>query len=110
MSYNKDQIHPIVPEPEYDNPKEVYAFFGLAAYSVQLLEQGILNLLVGLHISGLEVPTWADVQKLYDEGDLKTLGRLIKAVRELISFDPSIEGQLAEALRRNWGQTRMALT
>ena len=33
-----------VPEPDGDDTKEVYAFFGLAAYSGQVLERGLLNL------------------------------------------------------------------
>ena len=67
MSYDQ-QSQSLVPEPEYDDPKEVYAFFGLAAYWIQLLEQGILNLWVGLRISGLKVPTWEDVRNFYDGG------------------------------------------
>lgn len=29
---------PDVPTPDFDDPKEVYAFFGLAAYAANLLE------------------------------------------------------------------------
>ncbi|NOX67066.1 MAG: hypothetical protein GXO85_15040 [Chlorobi bacterium] len=100
MSFDKDQIRPVVPEPEYDDPKEIYAFFGLAAYSVQLLEQGILNLLVGVRISAIEGPTWGNVRDLYNEGDRKTLGQLFKALQKLVKFDTSIEEHLADALQK----------
>ncbi len=103
MTIDKDQILPIVPEPEYDDPKELYAFFGLAVYSAQLLEQGIINLMVGLHISGMEAPTWADVCSLYEQGDRKTLGQILKAARKIVPFDPTIELQLERALgKRNF--------
>ena len=100
MGPAKDQIRLVVPEPEYGDPKEIYAFFGLAAYSVQLLEQGILNLLVGVRISGIKTPTWANVRNLYDEGDRKTLGQLLRAVQKLVPFDTSIEEHLKDALKK----------
>ena len=36
-----------IPEPESHEPKEVYAFFGLTAYTSQVLEKSVLNLIVG---------------------------------------------------------------
>ena len=91
---------PEIPEPDYNDPKEVYAFFGLAAYCAQLLEQGILNLLVGLRILGKKTPTWADVRRLYDEADRNTLGQLLGTVRELTPFDPQLEAELGTALKK----------
>lgn len=33
-----------IPEPNYENPSEVFAFAGLALYSANLLETSIINL------------------------------------------------------------------
>ena len=100
MAKPTSRKRPEIPEPDYDDPKEVYAFFGLAAYCCQLLEQGIVNLLVGLRILGKKTPTWGDVRTLYDEVDRKTLGQLLRGVRELAPFDPQLEGELANALKK----------
>lgn len=94
MGKHSDRTRPGIPEPDYDDPKEVYAFFGLAANCVQLVEQGIVNLLVGLRILGKSGPTWGDVRILYEEADRNTLGQLLKAVRELAPFDPKLEDRL----------------
>ncbi len=37
-----------IPEPNYDDPKELYAFFGLAYYNAALLEHDVLNLAVAM--------------------------------------------------------------
>ena len=98
-----DRARPETPEPDYDDPKEVYAFFGLAAYGAQLLEQGIVNLLVGLRIQGKTTPTWGDVRNLYEKADRHTLGHLLKAVGELAPIDPALEDRLLQALtKRNY--------
>jgi hypothetical protein len=97
---NSTPTRPAIPEPDYDDPKELYAFFGLAAYCIQLLEQGLLNLLVGLQLSGNQTPVWADAGMLYDEGDRKTLGQLLKAVHEIVPFEATLDGHVQEALRK----------
>jgi hypothetical protein len=94
------RARPQIPEPDYDDPREIYAWYGLAAYSAQLLEQGLTNLFVGLRILGKQVPTWGDVRSLYEDADRKSLGQLLRAVRELVPFDPALEGQLDEALKK----------
>jgi hypothetical protein len=40
MDHELPRIH----EPEYDDPKEPYAFFGLAAYYAQCFEQILIHL------------------------------------------------------------------
>jgi hypothetical protein len=94
------RARPRIPEPVDDDPKEIYAFFGLAAYSAQLLEQGLLNLLVGVRILGKQVPTWGDVRGLYEEADQKSLGQLLKTVGEATPFDPALVVRLDEALKK----------
>ncbi len=103
MARHADRARPETPEPDYDDPKEVYAFFGLAAYCAQLLEQGIVNLLVGLRIQGKTTPTCGDVRNLYEKADGHTLGHLLRAVGELAPIDPALEDRLRQALtKRNY--------
>jgi hypothetical protein len=100
MVKHPDRARPEILEPDYEDPKEVYAFFGLAAYWAQLLEQGIANLLVGLRIQGKKVPTWVDVRNLYEKADRNTLGHLLRAVGELAPLDPALEDRLHQALKK----------
>lgn len=102
VEYTK-RIRPEIPEPDYDDPKELYAFFGLAAYCAQLVEQGLTNLLVGLAIVKKHKPTWGGVSFLYDGADKKTLGRLLRDIGKLIPFKEGLEEELQEVLeKRNY--------
>lgn len=44
--------HRNIPEPVYDDPKELYAYSGLAFYNAQVLNQGVVNS-VSRFLSGL---------------------------------------------------------
>ena len=70
-----------VPEPEDYSQKEVYAFFGLAAYSAQVLEKGFVNLVVTFKTVGLPI-TRADFDMIFEAHDSRTLGQLLRAARE----------------------------
>lgn len=87
-----------VPEPEDHGPKEVYAFFGLAAYCAQVLERGIVSLAVGLHLAGVERITEELIDELYNSLESRTLGQVLKAVKALNALPESLEGQLSAAL------------
>jgi hypothetical protein len=89
-----------VPEPNYDDPKEVYAFYGLAAYAAQVLERGLVNLLVGLSIAGERGITVEVIDGLFERFNSHTLGHLFKALKSRISVPVGLEGQLSEALMR----------
>lgn len=56
--------HLEVPVPDYDDPKEVYAFFGLTFYWAQVLEQGLVNLAVALQAKGIPGVTFKDGNEL----------------------------------------------
>jgi len=91
-----------IPEPDYNDPKEVYAFFGLAACCCQHIEQGLVNLIVGLRILDVNSPTWMDVRKLYTEADRKALEQILVQVRKKLSFEPSpIDGIYEALVKRN---------
>jgi hypothetical protein len=92
-----------VPEPDYDDPKELYAFFGLVFYEAQVLEQGVVNLAVALSAKGLGRVTVGDVGRLYEDFGDKTFGKVIHAARTLTTFPPSLEADLKQALHyRNY--------
>ena len=92
----------LVPNPDYDDPKEVYAFFGLAFYRAQVLEQGIVNLAVALHAKGVGSLTMGDVLDLYHGIEGKTFGSVLNAARKLTSIPAVIDADLEQArLHRN---------
>lgn len=92
-----------IPEPDYDNPKEVYAFFGLAYYSAAVLEHGVLNLAVALHAKEIPGVTVADVNRLYDSFDKDTFGRILRVAKTRFDFTDELEQDLKTALdQRNY--------
>lgn len=93
-------IHKVgdVPEPKYDDRKELYAFFGMAYYHAVSLEHGVLNLAVAMHARKDEGVTVGDVLKLYESFDKHTFGRIINRAKELFCFPDEIEADLARAL------------
>jgi hypothetical protein len=92
-----------IPEPEGSDAKEVFAFFGLCSYYAQILEQGLVNLAVGLRIRSLTYLTTRDIDELFHEARRKTLGKLISDVRPHINVSTELENALAVALHdRNY--------
>jgi len=91
-----------VPEPDGADDKEVYAFYGLAAYAGQVLEKGLVNLVAALHTDGLSI-TRAQFDTLFDKFDSSTFGQLVNAARARIEIPTETEALLSEVLtRRNW--------
>lgn len=87
-----------VPEREGSDPKEVFAFFGLAAYHGQVLEQELIIFAVMLHLSGRTRVTRTDVEALFETFEARTLGRLLREARSLTTIPPDLEGKLTDAL------------
>ena len=87
-----------IPVPDYDDPKELYAFFGLTFYNAQVLEQGVVNLAVALNAKGTSNVTAGDVLGLYDELDRDTFGKVLREARSLTTFPDGLEGDLQKAL------------
>ena len=88
---------PDIPEPDYDDPKEVYAFFGLAAYASQVLERGVIFLALELHLNDADAFTEDTFDSLLTGLEAKTLGQLIRAIRKMGFPSTELEEQLAEA-------------
>lgn len=92
-----------IPEPDFDDPKEVYAFFGLAMYKANLLEASLINLAVVLNLDKVKVITQDIFKATFGEMEAKTLGQLLKATRKLVSLPAELEPVLDEALtKRNF--------
>ena len=89
----------LIPDPDYDDPKELYAFFGLTFYKAQVLEQGIVNLAVALQAKGICPLTVGDVLQIYERYDKKTLGSVLKAARSLTAIPESMDSDLKKALQ-----------
>jgi hypothetical protein len=94
---------PQIPAPDYDDPKEIYAFFGLTYYTAAVLEHGILNLAVALLAKNAPGVTVGDVDRLYESLDKQTLGQVINAAKAKFVFPKDLEADLADALtQRNY--------
>lgn len=90
--------------------KEVYAYFGLAMYRAQCVEQSIVQLLIFFDFFIKNVPTFS-TRDTWEEGfdrfdkelSVKTMGQLIKLIRKLDVLDKDIEDILSTVLKkRNW--------
>lgn len=97
-------------DPESEQIREVYAYYGLAMYWAQCLEQSIFqHLLLFDHfpkaVAEYTTPeNWAADFDRYEERELgQTMGKLIRRLQEVGRPTDGIEGTLAEALKsRNW--------
>lgn len=88
------------PAPDNYGDKEVYAFFGLAAYSAQVLEKGLVNMVVTFKTFGLRI-TLAEFDAIFSAHDSRTLGQLLQAARNLQIPIPVETDQLfSQALKK----------
>ena len=93
-----------------ETSKEVYARFGLAVYYGQVLEHGLVNAMVILRLIphrqavAHDHEQWsAAVDEFMDHHFQTTLGRMIKAFREVSDVPPDLEDLLSRVLeKRNW--------
>lgn len=89
-----------VPSPDYDDPKELYAFFGLTFYAAQVLEQGVVNLAVALKAAGDPKVTSQLILDLYDDVGTKTFGRVLQIARDHMTIPVTIDTDLSVALKK----------
>lgn len=89
-----------IPTPDFEDPKEVYAFFGLTYYKAAVLEHGVLNLAVALLATNTPGVTVGDVDKLYESFDKHTFGQIVRAAKAKFSFPEALEADVAKALRQ----------
>lgn len=92
-----------IPDPDFEDPKEVYAFFGLAMYNANLVEASLINLAVVLHLDRVNVITKEVFEAAFGKMESKTLGQLLKATRALAPVPEEVEPVLNETLaNRNY--------
>ena len=87
-----------VPPIEGCCEKEVFAFFGLVAYSAQVLEHAALNLALVLRLPAVDQMTKQDFDKLYQSLTRKTFGGLISSAREVVEITEQQEEALKGAV------------
>jgi uncharacterized protein YPO0396 len=103
MSLFPNQEKPGIPERENSEAKEVFSFFGLCMYNLQIFEQGFVNLAVGLQIKGLTELTEKDFDNLFNKMSMKTLGQLISEVRNYVNIPTKLEKDMNNVLeKRNY--------
>jgi hypothetical protein len=88
-----------VPVAEGTDVKEVYAFYGLAAYAAQVLEKGLVNLAVALSTDGVSI-TRTHFDTLFDRFDPKAFDQLIHVANARVAISADAQQLLGEALAR----------
>lgn len=87
-----------------ETSKEVYAYAGLALYWSQCFEASMSNFLVLFaRLSGQAV-TVEELEALESDAEKKTMGQLMRKIKELVTLEGDAEPVLTEAL-----QTRNAI-
>ena len=87
--------------------KEVYAYFGLAMYRAQCVEQSIIQLLIFFDFFKENAPKFSTREEWevdFDRFDKalskKTMGHLLGSIKELGIIDANIEQSLSLALKK----------
>jgi hypothetical protein len=89
-----------IPSPDYDDPKELYAFFGLTFHAAQVLEQGVVNLAVALKAAGDPKVTSQLILDLYDDVGTKTFGCVLQIARVHMTIPATLDADLSVALKK----------
>ncbi|MGM0563829.1 MAG: hypothetical protein ACQES2_05810 [Pseudomonadota bacterium] len=86
--------------PEFENccDKEPFAFFGLAAYYAQVLEEAALNLAVALRLPEVNFISQELFESLYESLGRRTFGQLLKAAKSNLELSDDDANFLEEAL------------
>ena len=86
--------------PDYDDPKEPYAFFGLAAYWAQCFEQSMILLIASTNAL-LHNPIEAkNFDEVFSSLDKKTLGTLIRQLSGIAKIESGMEFQINSVLQK----------
>jgi hypothetical protein len=88
--------------PEYDDPKEPYAFFGLAAFWAQCFEQSLILLITASKILHRTKTKEKTVDEIFVNLDKKTLGNLIRELSEFVNFEVDRGSLTALLSKRNY--------
>lgn len=86
--------------PQIDSccDKEVYAFFGLAAYLAQVLERAAINLVLIIQLPEVNLVTSELYDSIYEILEKKTFGQLLRACEKEINITEDAKQIVFEAL------------
>jgi hypothetical protein len=87
-----------IPTPDLDDPKEIYAFAGLALYQANLVEASLINLGAVLCLDGVKVITQELFVEIFQNLEAKTLGQILKATRSLTTVSSEVDSVLSKML------------
>lgn len=86
-----------------DHSKDVFAYFGLAVYYSQALEQQLANLLMLMKLSQGKIPSEEDFTELYQRKLSSSLGQLVQEIKHYFPFSEQENIQLNEVWKlRNY--------
>ena len=91
----KALVPPIDPDISLDF--QLYAFYGLAMFCCQVLEQGLTNLAVGMRLGQPELVTQELAFGLFGTYDRKMFGQLLAAVEGAVGLGGDLQADLEEA-------------
>jgi hypothetical protein len=89
---------PDVPTPDFDDPKEIYAFFGLAVYAANLLESSFINWTVALRLGTILQASRQDFDSAFAHFEKRTFGQLIKETHILTAVPAGLDLVLNKSL------------
>ena len=87
-----------IPVPDLDDPKEIYAFAGLALYQANLVEASLINLGAVLKLEKVQAITRQLFDEIFQNLEAKTLGQLLKATRSLTTVSSEVDSVLSKTL------------
>ena len=84
-----------IPEVDSDDPKEVFAFYGLASYLSQVFEQEVILFAVMFRLRDAKGRVSAD--DLFDKLDRQTLGQVLNEARRSARIPDRADALVSEA-------------
>lgn len=89
-----------LPVPDYDDPKDLYAFCGLAVYYAQLIEHRLLYLAAVVHQTAGGLITQQECGDICASLNRHTLGPLLRATCCVVAMPENIRGVLSDVLQK----------
>lgn len=100
---NENALEEYLHEDENGKHKLIYAYFGLSVYKSQCLEETFSNMLLLHRICNKSLNLLEDIDKEILNSSKKTMGNLIREVRNEYNFTDKLEEDLLEILnKRNY--------
>lgn len=100
MPANYDPSVMKVPEPDYNNPWELYTFFGWAAAEAQALEKSLVILLCVLKTKAGSIVSPEEFQLIWQGTNSDPMGSLLRELKKYKPYDRKFEDLLYETKRK----------